>query len=162
MGDFAPDKQSLWWFSTVGKGNKLRDVAMPDDMLEILKRYRLSLDLSPLPLRNESTPLIAKERGKGGLGTRQIRNLVQKCFDHAIYRLEKAGKTDEAQDLRAATVHWLRHTAISFSIEENRPREDIRDDVGHESAATMDKYIDTDRLARHNSAQHKRLKPAKK
>ena len=29
MGDFAPDKHGLWWFTTVGKGNKIRDVAVP-------------------------------------------------------------------------------------------------------------------------------------
>ena len=69
-----------------------------------------------------------------------------------------AGKKDEAEDLATATVHWLRHTAISSEVE-YRPREHIRDDVGHENPATMDKYIDTDRLARHQSAQGKKLKP---
>jgi len=158
MGDFAPDKKSLWWFTTVGKGNKLRDVAVPDAMLETLKRYRVSNDLNPLPARDESTPLLQKQRGKGGLGTRQIRNLVQECFDQAILRLEKDGKTDEAQDLNTATVHWLRHTAISADIE-HRPREHVRDDVGHEDPATTERYIDTDRHARHASAKDKLLKP---
>jgi len=158
MGDFAPDKNGLWWFTTVGKGNKIRDIAMPDAMLEILKRYRQSLNLSPLPSRSESTPLLAKQRGRGGLGTRQVRNLVQQCFDQAIDRLNKAGKTDEAQDLMAATVHWLRHTAITADVE-HRPREHVRDDAGHENAATTDRYIDSDRQARHLSAKDKPLKP---
>ncbi len=70
----------------------------------------------------------------------------------------RQGKIDEAEDLATATVHWLRHTAISTEVE-YRPREHIRDDVGHENPATMDKYIDTDRVARHRSAQSKRLKP---
>lgn len=158
MGDFAPDKQGLWWFSTVGKGNKIRDVAVPDVLLEILKRYRLGRGLTALPTRDEATPLLHRQRGRGGLGTRQIRNLVQECFNHAIYALEQQGKTDEALDLASATVHWLRHTAISSDIE-FRPREHVRDDVGHENAATMDKYIDTDRMARHASAKKKLLKP---
>ena len=159
MGDFAPDKQGLWWFTTVGKGNKLRDVAVPDTMLAILKRYRLSLGLNPLPAREEPTPLLKKEKGRGGLGTRQVRNLVQACFDKAIEKLKAAGKEDEAYDLGLATVHWLRHTAISADVERGRSRQDTRDDVGHENAATMDKYVDTDRLARHASARHKQLKP---
>lgn len=161
MGDFAPDKHDLWWFTIVGKGNKIRDVAVPDEMLEALKHYRKSLNLPPLPFRDEPTPLIPKQRGKGGLGPRQIRNLVQKCFDQAIYRLEQAGKMDEAQDLSAATVHWLRHTAISSDVED-RPREHVRDDVGHESAVTTDRYIDVDRIARHQSARFKKLKPETK
>jgi site-specific recombinase XerD len=158
MGNFAPDKRGLWWYTTIGKGNKIRDVAVPDELLQALKTYRLSLGLPPLPHRDEATPLFPKQKGRAGLGTRQIRNLVQGVFDRAIDELRAAGKMDEAEDLAAATVHWLRHTAISTEVE-YRPREHIRDDVGHENPATMDKYIDTDRVARHQSAQGKPLKP---
>jgi site-specific recombinase XerD len=158
MGNFAPDKRSLWWYTTIGKGNKIRDVAVPDELLAALKRYRESLGLPPLPHRDEQTPLLPKFKGRDGLGTRQIRNIVQTVFDRAILQLTTAGKKDEAEDLATATVHWLRHTAISNEVE-YRPREHIRDDVGHENPATMDKYIDTDRLARHQSAQGKKLRP---
>lgn len=157
MGDFAPDKQSRWWFTTVGKGNKIRDIAVPDAMLSALKRYRMSLGLPPLPARSEPTPLLNKQRGRGGLGTRQIRNLVQFCFDQAIFELARDGLNDEAQDLTVATVHWLRHTAISADVE-HRPREHVRDDAGHENISITDRYIDIDRIARHESAREKRLK----
>lgn len=158
MGNFAPDKRGLWWYTTIGKGNKLRDVAVPDELLAVLKRYRKSLNLPPLPHRGENTPLFSKLKGKQGLGARQIRNIVQSVFDMAIEKLKEAGKMDESDDLAAATVHWLRHTAISTDVE-FRPREHIRDDVGHENPATMDKYIDIDRVARHQSAQAKKLIP---
>lgn len=158
MGNFAPDKRGLWWYTTLGKGNKIRDVAVPDELLTALKRYRESLELPPLPYREEATPLFPKLKGKLGLGARQIRNIVQDVFDRAIQKLQAVGKLDEAEDLATATVHWLRHTAISSEVE-YRPREHIRDDVGHENPATMDKYIDIDRVARHQSAQSKRLKP---
>jgi site-specific recombinase XerD len=161
MGDFAPDKQSRWWFTTVGKGNKMRDIAVPDTMLSALKRYRISLQLSPLPARGEPTPLLNKLRGRDGLGTRQIRNLVQFCFDQAILSLARDGLDDEAQDLTVATVHWLRHTAISADVE-HRPREHVRDDAGHENISITDRYIDIDRIARHDSARHKALKPSRK
>lgn len=157
MADFAPDKNSRWWFTTVGKGNKVRDVAVPDALLEALKRYRTSCNLTPLPARGESAPLLGKERGNGNLGARQVRNLVQQCFDYAIKRLRKDNKEDAAQDLETATVHWLRHTAISADIE-HRPREHVRDDVGHESSTITDRYIDIDRIARHDSARNKQLK----
>lgn len=158
MGNFAPDKRGMWWYTTLGKGNKIRDVAVPDELLSALKRYRAHLNLSPLPHRDEPTPLFPRLNGKEGLGARQIRKIVQSVFDLAIEKLIAANKTDEAEDLAAATVHWLRHTAISSEVE-YRPREHIRDDVGHENPATMDKYIDTDRVARHRSAQGKPLKP---
>jgi integrase len=158
MGSFAPDKNGLWWFTTVGKGNKERDIAVPDELMTALKHYRCALGLPPLPSREEPTPLLPKIKGKQGLGSRQIRNIVQAVFDRAIQVLHQQGKADEAEDLATATVHWLRHTAISSDVE-SRPREHIRDDVGHENASTMDKYIDIDRIARHQSAQHKQLKP---
>ena len=158
MGDFAPDKHSRWWFTTVGKGNKLRDVAVPDAMLLALKRYRASLSLTPLPGRGEVTPLVNKQRGRGGLGTRQIRNLIQFCFDLTIERLNNDGMTDAASDLAVATVHWLRHTALSADVD-HRPREHIRDDAGHENISITDRYIDVDRAARHQSAKTKPLKP---
>ena len=158
MGDFYPDRNGCWWFSTVGKGNKLRDVAVPDAMLKALKRYRIHLELSSLPFRDETTPLVGKQRGHGGLGTRQIRNLVQACFNHAMTELEKANQLDEAQDLQAATVHWLRHTAISADVQ-HRPREHVRDDAGHENTIITDRYIDIDRMARHDSAKSKPLIP---
>ncbi len=158
MGNFAPDKRGLWWYTTIGKGNKVRDVAVPDELLTALKRYRSTLELPPLPHRGEITPILPKLKGQQGLGSRQIRNIIQRVFDEAIAALRANGKIDEASDLAAATVHWLRHTAISNEVE-YRPREHIRDDVGHENPATMDKYIDTDRVARHQSAQGKPLKP---
>lgn len=156
MGDFAPDKHGHWWFTTVGKGNKRRDVAVPDAMLAALRRYRQHCQLSPLPRRGETTPLVHKQRGRGGLGPRQVRNLVQTCFDQAMQALRQHQRLDDAEDLAAATVHWLRHTAISADIE-RRPREHVRDDAGHESALVTDRYIDIDRLARHASARHKPL-----
>ncbi len=156
MGDFYPDHNSLWWFSTVGKGNKLREVAVPSQLLEILKKYRISRSLIPLPSRGEKTPLIHKNKGRNGLGTRQIRNIVQDSFNIAIEKLKKQQLLDDALDLENATVHWLRHTAISNDVK-HRPREHIRDDVGHSNPATMDKYIDIDRRERHESAQEKKL-----
>jgi len=158
MSDFSPDKEGRWWFTTVGKGNKVRDVAVPDELLLILKRYRQSINLTPLPYRSETTPLIQKTVGRGGLGIRHIRKLVQDCFDLAISRLTRDGFIDEAEDLATATVHWLRHTSISNDVE-FRPREHVRDDAGHGSATTTDQYIDIDRKARHDSARTKPLKP---
>jgi site-specific recombinase XerD len=159
MGNFAPDKRGLWWFTTIGKGNKMRDIAVPYELLTALKRYRESMGLVPLPMRDEATCIFPSCKGTGGLGARQIRSLVQEVFDKAILQLQKDSKLDEALDLSNATVHWIRHTTISNDVE-FRPREHIRDDVGHENPATLDKYIDIDRIERHKSAQLKKLRPA--
>ena len=159
MGDFHMDMDGNWWFTTVGKGNKERDISVSDAMLTAFKRYRQFSGLSPLPAPGESLPLISKTRGRGAINsTRQIRNIVQKCFDAAVERLFKDGFEQDAELLKAATVHWLRHTGISDDVK-HRPREHVRDDAGHGSSAITDKYIDVEMRERHRSGKNKQLKP---
>ena len=55
MGHFQADQEGNWWFLTVGKGNKEREISVSDAMLEALKRYRLSRGLSSLPMPGESS-----------------------------------------------------------------------------------------------------------
>ena len=158
MGHFQPDQEGNWWFVTVGKGNKEREISVSNAMLEALKRYRLSRCLPPLPSPGESTPLIHKTRGKGGItSTRQIRGIVQKCFDLATDRIRTEGFSDEANRLANATVHWLRHTGISEDVK-HRPREHVRDDAGHGSSAITDRYIDVERTERHASGRNKLIR----
>lgn len=159
MGDFERDLEGNWWFRTVGKGNKERMVSVSDAMLEALKRYRRSRSLPTLPSPGESKPLIHKTRGKGGItSTRQIRGIVQACFDLTQQKLRDDGWVEEAEQLKAATVHWLRHTGISEDVK-YRPREHVRDDAGHGSSAITDRYIDVEMKERHASARKKSIKP---
>ncbi len=157
MGDFARDSDGLWWFHTLGKGNKSRDIAVSDDMLEALKRWRRHLNMSALPSPGDTFPLLPKVRGKGAItSTTYLREVVQLCFDQAEYRLREQNLPDEADNLRAATVHWLRHTGISEDVK-TRPREHVRDDAGHSSSAITDRYIDVESRERHRTARKKSL-----
>ncbi len=159
MGHFHKDHDGNWWFTTVGKGNKQRNITVCDDMLNALKRYRSSLGLTGLPYSAETTPLVPKFKGTGPMtSTRQIRSIVQQCFDKAIDRMMVDGMQEEAEQMRAATVHWLRHTGISEDVK-HRPREHVRDDAGHASSAITDKYIDVELRERHASGKKKRIKP---
>lgn len=157
MGDFKKDGDNNWWFHVTGKGNKRRTVTVSDAMKTALKRYRRARGLTPaLPALNEPTPLIPKTRGKGPVAsTRQVRRIVQGCFDLAYERMRDDGFShDEAVELKDSTVHWLRHTGISEDVQ-NRPREHVRDDAGHATMATTDRYIDSDRRERHHSGRAK-------
>lgn len=157
MNDFAKDSQGFWWFTTVGKGNKERQIAVSDAMLASLKRWRTFLGLSPLPSVADNSSLLPKLRGKGPMSdTAPIRRIVQHCFDHAEIRLRRNNQTEEADTLQDATVHWLRHTGISEDVK-LRPREHVRDDAGHSSSETTDRYVDDEREARHASARRKKI-----
>lgn len=159
MGDFQTDADGNWWLKVTGKGNKVRMVTVSDDMLSTLKRYREHLGLSRLPYIGEQTPLVGKLKGRGPVtSTRQIRYLVQSCFDRAYERMREQGLEDEAQELKVATVHWLRHTGISEDVK-FRPKEHVKEDAGHASMATTDRYIDVEMRERHASARYKKIKP---
>ena len=157
MGDFSKDTDGNWWFKTVSKGNKARQIAVSDAMLKALKTYRkASLNLPTLPSPGEATPLIGHVRNPNRpmTSTRPIRQLVQTCFDQAADAIESQGSSHDAQSLRLATVHWLRHTGISEDVKV-RPREHVRDDAGHSSSAITDRYIDVELKERARSAKKK-------
>jgi site-specific recombinase XerD len=158
MGDFRKDYDGSWWFHVTGKGNKHRTVTVSDAMLKALARYRKSRDLPPLPTPNDPTPLVPKTRGKGPVtSSRMVRHIVQHCFDRAYARMRDDGMEDDALDLKEATVHWLRHTGISEDVR-TRPREHVRDDAGHASMATTDRYIESDQRERHLTGRRKRVR----
>ncbi len=159
MNDFNKDHYGNWWFTTVGKGNKKRQIAVSEMVLDALKRWRIFLGLTPLPSPGENEYLIPKIKGFGPISdTITIRRLIQKCFDLAAQKLQHDGELEEAQHLEAATVHWLRHTSISEDVK-TRPREHVRDDAGHASSATTDRYIDVEMTERHDSARKKKILP---
>ncbi|MCF6764942.1 site-specific integrase [Thiotrichales bacterium 19S3-7] len=155
MNDFQRDDDGNWWFITLGKGNKTRQIAVSDAMLDALKRWRRYLGLPGLPTVNDTTPLIPKLRGRGPVTTTtHIRRIVQHCFDQASVALAKDGFNDESDSLLEATVHWLRHTGISNDIK-HRPRDHVRDDAGHSNSALTDRYVNIELRERHSSAKNK-------
>jgi len=157
MHHFHRDGDSNWWFITVGKGNKERQIAVSNAMLAALKRWRKHLGLPTLPSPADHSPLLPKTRGSGAIkSTNHIRKIVQHCFDCAIDQLTQDGFTEEAETLNEATVHWLRHTGISDDVK-IRPREHVRDDAGHSSSAITDRYIDIELRERHMSAKKKQI-----
>ena len=111
--------------------------------------------------RGKITPLVHKILGQGGVeSTRQIRLLVQECFNNAITAMEEEGFTEESKALSEATVHWLRHTGISDDLNKHdRPIIHVRDDAGHTTSATTDLYNDSELQKRHESGRKKTTTP---
>ena len=157
MNHFYRDSDGQWWFKVLGKGNKLRTIAVSNAMLAALSHYRRTLGLSPLPSPSDNTSLIPKVKGKGPVeSTRQVRRLIQTCFDSAVLELREQNLQDEADVLETATVHWLRHTGISDDVNKRgRPIIHVRDDAGHASIVTTEGYSDVEIKDRHRSAKNK-------
>ncbi len=103
-------------------------------------------------------PLLYKRNRPGAITTtRQIRKIVQKCFDIAAEKLRLANELDEAESLQTRHRPLVKAHRISEDVK-IRPREHVRDDAGHSSSAITDKYIDIGLRERHASRAKKPMK----
>lgn len=160
MGDIRRDSTGNWWFHVIGKGNKAARISVRDDYIHTyLVRYRKHLQLSPLPSAHETTPLISTLRGRAGLSDRHIRLLLQEVFDHALARMASEGwSDDEIDQLRSATLHWLRHTSATFDAP-HRDMKDLQADLRHNSlSTTQNVYYNTLDEQRAHSVKGLKLK----
>ncbi|WP_090276339.1 tyrosine-type recombinase/integrase [Halopseudomonas litoralis] len=142
MGSFKKAGDN-WWFHVVGKGNKAAKVSVRDSYLPYLVRYRTSLGLTDLPYPGEQTPLLSSLDGRTGLSGRRIRELIQMVFDAACARMIAEGLHEDCDALRAASLHWLRHTSATLDAP-FRDMKDLQADLRHESlSTTQDSYYDS-------------------
>jgi len=137
MGDIRRDSIGNWWFHVVGKGNKAARISIRDDYIDsYLVRYRQHLGLTPLPSAHERTPLIGTLKGRAGLSDRHIRALLQTVFDRSLQRMREEGwSDDEIDQLRSASLNWLRHTSATFDAP-HRDMKDLQADLRHNSLST--------------------------
>lgn len=168
MGQFRRDaKTGVWgFFIPRSKGGKKRTVAVSNQLLKALKRYRRHLNLSDLPAPNDSEPLFVRHRAAGhgreagflnaNLGIRQIREEITFLFQKAAEDASKDGFELDASEMLQMTPHSLRHTGISHDINLNqRPLAHVQADAGHDSINTTSQYLHTTRVERHETAKAK-------
>ena len=119
-------------------------------MLASLVHHRTEcLHLSFCPGLGKKTPLVGHitNSNRPITSSRPLRRLVQASFDDAANELNAQGNLRQAESLRTATVHWLRHTGISEDVK-TRPKEHVRNDASQSSSAITDRYIDVELKAR--------------
>ena len=158
MRHFWQDEHNNWWLKIYGKGRKLRDVSVPSQFLEYLKRYRRFRGLSSLPSPSDTLPLVEKIRGQGGMTARHLTRLVQEIFDKAHLKMKTDKGEDAARKLQEVSTHWLRHTGASMEIERGRALKDLSEDLGHASMATTDTiYVQSENRKRAESGKNRRV-----
>jgi hypothetical protein len=83
---------------------------------------------------------------------------VPTATDATTQELLKKDEKEEAETMTMATVHWLQHTGISDDINKHgRTILHVRDDAGHASIATTDRYNDAVLRERHSSGKNKQV-----
>jgi len=158
MRHFWQDTDKNWWLKIYGKGRKLRDVTVPSQYLDYLKRYRRYRGLASLPSSSDMSPLVEKIRGQGGMSARHLTRLVQEIFDKAHEKMNSEKGEDNARKLLEASTHWLRHTGASMEVERGRALKDLSEDLGHASMATTDTvYVQSENKKRAASGKQRKV-----
>ena len=119
MGDFF-QREGRWWWRVVGKGAKNARIPVPEDMLKLLREWRLHLKLPADPQPEEGGGVLRALDGKKALGHNQLYRLIRETFTQAGDALAQEAGSDAARQvarLRAATPHWLRHTALTHQAQ---------------------------------------------
>ncbi|KEF32437.1 Site-specific recombinase XerC [Marinobacter nitratireducens] len=161
FGDFRRtivDGEPYWIYSVFGKGDKTRQVTLPDAYLDYLKRWRAHLGLpSPLPVPGESIPILPSSKGDA-IGKRQVQRIYEQAMVATADRMDKQGYTDEAKQLRAirSETHYLRHTGASQAIEAGGDIRHISEELGHANATfTESVYVNSEQARRRTEGRRR-------
>jgi len=170
MGHFHYEKdhgEDIWFLRVTGKGNKMRDIPVPDAFLQTLQEFRGRLGLrTPLPTVGETTALIPRLNKDGSfdsarpLTARRVSTIVQDAFNKAAVLLEARNQGDDAEHaarLHQASSHWVRHTYGTSMVDAGMPLTDVRDNLGHASVVTTEIYLHDDQRERHRRSRSHNL-----
>jgi len=163
MCDFKNNAGGWFWYVN-GKGNKEATVAMPQDMVDGLLRWRKYLKLTPLPQKDETTPAIPFVNkfnkpifDKDGIKPRRINQILKEFFKMAAIELTNSNQEDKAEKIKLASAHWLRHTSITQKVEAGIDRRLVQLDARHTDARTTDRYSHEPEKLRSKEAQKHKI-----
>lgn len=138
----------VWIVWIKGKGRKVREVVLPDVLIDEIAQWRLALGLpSPLPEREETAPLLCALKGfrPGGelqaLRENSIYKLLKQIFQGAAELMRAEGAEGHSR-VAAASTHWLRHTYATSMNRKKARMSSISEMLGHADAATTRIYTD--------------------
>lgn len=167
MGDFfmrsdAKSGEQRWWLQTLGKGEKERLVPATTELMVELMAYRRTLGLSDLPVQGEPSPLlfpVAWTRSKhpapswpDAMTRAAVHGIVKATFGQTADRWQAEGRGEaRAEKLRAASSHWLRHTAGTSLVSDGVNLAHVRDTLGHGDLSTTSIYVHSEDDARHEA-----------
>lgn len=147
MGDFK-QRKDRWFLRVIGKGNKLREIPIPDVLLDALAQFRTAVDLTPQPEFQEKTPLIPMENCITAISTRRINQILKWAFELGARKFEYS-EPHKASKLRQASAHWLRHSYVTYLLEAGASLKVAQENAGHADVSTTMHYTHVAQLDRH-------------
>ena len=165
--EYPPDSEDDehvqgWLLSVVGKGQRLRQIPVPIDVVGQLSNYLVDrgLDADPEHPANQGAHLLGKAAdlelvapalsqlqpndAKAGISTNTLYDQLKRFFAHCADKLAGQGDHKGAERMRKASTHWLRHTHASHAIARGTRVEIAQQILGHASLATTTAYVTTE------------------
>ena len=152
-----------WMLRVVGKGQRLREVPVPLEVVGELGEYLASRQLHPDPanIGNQGAHLLGKasdaaERAPGlqqsaqridpreGIAASTFYDQIKAFFIDCASVLQVQGDAKGAARLAKASTHWMRHSHASHAIARGMPIEIAQQNLGHASLATTTVYVTTE------------------
>lgn len=159
MGDFRR-REGRWWWEVIGKGSKRAVIPVPPDMLALLGDWRTELGLAREPLPEEDGPLLRSLDGQRGLGDNRLYRLIREAFAAGAAALEEEGDGLGARQLRRATPHWLRHTALTHQAQAGVELRYLAATARHARLDTTARYLHAEAEEWHRQQARHGLDPA--
>jgi site-specific recombinase XerD len=158
------DEHSIAGFEleVIGKGDKLRKLPVPDDVIALLGQYLVSrrLKADPRDIGNGGAFLIGRlvdghlrapnlvaesQDGRLGITAATLAEQLKDFFEDCGRALRDAGDVRSAERFERATVHWRRHTSASHALASGDiPLVAMKDLLGHASLSTTSAYVTTE------------------
>lgn len=161
MNDFRM-REGQWWWQVVGKGGKRASIPVPDAMMAALRQWRDMLGLPATPSPEEETPVIRALDGQRGVGDNQLYRMIKATFERLAQTREYENESTsyEAQRLRQATPHWLRHTAITHQAQQGVELRYLSRTARHSRLETTARYLHAETQEWHGQINRHTLDPS--
>jgi site-specific recombinase XerD len=148
MGNFL-QREKNWFLRVIGKGKKVREIPIPDELLNTLEEFRIHIELpSPSPQFREKTPLIPMQNLTQAISARRIDQILRWAFNLGANTFEPHDPR-RASKLRAASAHWLRHSYVTYLLDSGAPLKVAQENAGHSDIGTTMHYRHVAQTDRH-------------
>lgn len=145
-----------WLLQVVGKGQKFREVPLPNALYE--RAEKLALERGCARSRIHEAHLIGPIGSLGheefnpyaGLSALTLARLVKQCAERAA---RSSGDPHQSKRLRNATAHWLRHSHASHALEAGVDLAAVQANLGHASLSTTSVYVSVEQKRRMQQMQ---------